>query len=72
MKEKEFEISQEKIKGLWKESQKRKLVLVNKKGEVILSLALLWAVLLSIIFWPLIVVAVVLVLATEGSVRIEK
>jgi len=72
MKEKEFEINQEKIKGLWKESQKRKLVLVNKKGEVILSLALLWAVLLSIIFWPLIVVAVVLVLATEGSVRIEK
>ena len=72
MKEKEFEINQEKIKGLWKECQKRKLVLMNKKGEVILSLALLWAILLSIIFWPLIVVVVVLVLATEGSVRIEK
>jgi len=70
-KEKDFEINEEKVKDLVKEGQKRRLVFLDKKGETIMSLVLLWAILLSIILWPLVVVAVVVVLATGGSVKVE-
>ena len=69
---KEFELDGKKVEELVGESQKRKLVFLDKKGGVIMSMVLLWAIILSIVLWPLVVVAIVLVLATGGSVRIEK
>ena len=69
---KEFELDGKKVQELVGESQKRRLVFLDKKGEVIMSMVLLWAVVLSIVLWPLVVVAVIAVLATGGSVRIEK
>ncbi len=69
---KEFELDGKKVQELVGESQKRKLVFVDKKGEVIMSMVLLWAVVLSIVLWPLVVVAVIAVLATGGSVKVEK
>lgn len=69
---KEFELDGKKVQELVGESQKRRLVFLDKKGEVIMSMVLLWAVVLSIVLWPLVVVAVIAVLATGGSVKVEK
>ena len=68
----DFEINNEKVKELVEEGKKRRLVFLGKDGETIMSLVLLWAIILSIVLWPLVVVAIVLVLATGGSVRVEK
>lgn len=70
--EKEFEIDGEKVKDLVEESKKRKLVFLDKKGETIMSMVLLWAIIISVIFWPLVLVGAVVVLASGGSVRIRK
>lgn len=70
--EKEFEIDGEKVKDLVEESKKRKLVFLDKKGETIMSMVLLWAIIISVIFWPLVLVGAVVVLASGGSVRIGK
>jgi len=70
--EKEFEIDGEKVKDLVEESKKRKLVFLDKKGETIMSMVLLWAIIISVIFWPLVLVGTVVVLASGGSVRIGK
>jgi len=70
--EKEFEIDGQKVQDLVTESKKRKLVFLNKKGETIMSVVLLWAIIISVIFWPLVLVGTVVVLASGGSVRIEK
>jgi len=70
--EKEFEIDGEKVKDLVEESKKRKLVFLDKKGETIMSMVLLWAIIISVIFWPFVLVGTVVVLASGGSVRIGK
>jgi len=71
-KEKDFEINEEKVKDLVKEGQKRRLVFLDKKGETIMSVVLLWAIIISVIFWPLVLVGAVVVLVSGGSVRIGK
>lgn len=70
--EKYFEINEEKVKELYAESRKRRLIFLDKNGETIMSLVLLWAVIISVVLWPLVLIAIVAVLATGGSVRIEK
>jgi len=70
--EKDFEIDGQKVQDLVEESKKRKLVFLDKKGETIMSMVLLWAIIISVIFWPLVLVGAVVVLASGGSVRIGK
>ena len=70
--EKEFEIDGEKFKDLFEEGKKRRLVFTNKEGEVVISVILVWAVLLAMIFWPFFVFGSILAIATGGSVKIEK
>jgi len=70
--EKDFEIDGQKVQDLVSESKKRKLVFLDKKGETIMSVVLLWAIIISVIFWPLVLVGAVVVLASGGSVRIGK
>ena len=70
--EKDFEIDGQKVQDLVEEGKKRKLVFLDKKGETIMSVVLLWAIIISVIFWPLVLVGAVVVLASGGSVRIGK
>ena len=70
--EKDFEIDGQKVQDLVEEGKKRKLVFLAKKGETIMSVVLLWAIIISVIFWPLVLVGAVVVLASGGSVRIGK
>lgn len=70
--EKDFEIDGQKVQDLVTESKKRKLVFLDKKGETIMSVVLLWAIIISVIFWPLVLVGAVVVLASGGSVKIGK
>ena len=70
--EKEFEVDGEKVKGLFEEGQKRRLMFVNKDGETVISMVLVWAVVLAMLLWPLFVLALVLTVATGGSVKLEK
>ncbi len=70
--EKDFEIDGQKVQDLVSESKKRKLVFLDKKGETIMSVVLLWAIIISVIFWPLVLVGAVVVLVSGGSVRIGK
>lgn len=70
--EKEFEVDGEKFKDLFEEGKRRKLVFTNKEGEVVISMVLVWAMFLAMLLWPLFVFALILTVATGGSVKIEK
>lgn len=69
---KDFEINNEKVKELYTESRQKRLIFLDKNGETIMSLVLLWALIISVIFWPLVLVGAVVVLASGGSVKIGK
>lgn len=70
--EKEFEIDGKKIEDLFEESKKRRLMFIDKNGETVASMVLLWAIVLAMLLWPLFVVASVLTVATGGSVKLVK
>ncbi len=70
--EKDFEIDGEKVESLIEEGKKRRLMFINKEGETVASMVFLWAVVLALILWPLFVLALVLTVATGGSVKLVK
>ena len=72
IKEKDFEIDGEKVKGLFEEGKKKRLVFANKDGETVMSMVLLWAVILALVLWPLFVFGLALTIMSGGKVRLEK
>lgn len=68
----EFEINGDKVKGMYTDSKSRKVVFVDKNGDVFISMVLNWAVIIAIVLWPLFVAVVMFTIMSGGSIKVER